>query len=239
MSAHEKTVLQFSGGKDSLACLFLLKSMWDEMTVLWVNAGASFPETVELMEKVKALVPHFMEVRTNQPAQVMELGYPVDVLPLRNDVQIQRAAQIKRLRLQGFFQCCWINILQPMDEATKRLGATTVIRGQKLADGHKSPVRSGDVIDGITYLFPIESWSDADVFEYLKSTEIGIPEHYRHANTSLDCWSCTAYLGDNVGKVRYMKERHPEWYANVIGRLEQIESQINGDLQFISQARNL
>jgi 3'-phosphoadenosine 5'-phosphosulfate sulfotransferase (PAPS reductase)/FAD synthetase len=84
MSAHENTVLQFSGGKDSLACLFLLREQWDEMTVLWVNAGAAFPETVGLMEKIRALVPHFLEVRTNQPAQVAELGYPVDVLPLRN-----------------------------------------------------------------------------------------------------------------------------------------------------------
>jgi 3'-phosphoadenosine 5'-phosphosulfate sulfotransferase (PAPS reductase)/FAD synthetase len=126
-----------------------------------------------------------------------------------------------------------------MAEATKRLGATTVIRGQKLSDGHKSPVRSGDVIDGVTYLFPIETWSDADVFKYLESTEIGIPDHYKHVNSSLDCWSCTAYLGDNIGKVRYMKERHPEWHADVIRRLEQIETQINGDFQFISQARTL
>jgi len=33
-------VLQLSGGKDSLACLYLLKPKWDDLIVAWVNTGA-------------------------------------------------------------------------------------------------------------------------------------------------------------------------------------------------------
>jgi 3'-phosphoadenosine 5'-phosphosulfate sulfotransferase (PAPS reductase)/FAD synthetase len=51
-----KAVLQFSGGKDSLACLLLLRPWWDRLTVMWVNTGAAFPETLELMEAVRSRV---------------------------------------------------------------------------------------------------------------------------------------------------------------------------------------
>jgi 3'-phosphoadenosine 5'-phosphosulfate sulfotransferase (PAPS reductase)/FAD synthetase len=86
---HAKPILQFSGGADSLACLWLLREHWPRLTVVWVNTGDCFPETSELMRKVRELVPHFHEVRSDQPAQIRRWGYPVDVLPIRSHAQMQ------------------------------------------------------------------------------------------------------------------------------------------------------
>lgn len=38
---HERVVLFFSGGKDSLTCLLLLRPYWDRLTVCWINTGAA------------------------------------------------------------------------------------------------------------------------------------------------------------------------------------------------------
>lgn len=229
LSRHEKIVFQFSGGKDSIACLLMLKGHLRRITVLWTNTGAAFPETIAQIECVKAMCPNFIEARGHQPEHIEANGYPVDVLPVRNHLQSQYLTQQTRLPLQGFLGCCAENLMRPMHEATLATGATLIIRGQKLADHHKSPVRSGDIIGGVEFWFPIESWSDAEVMDFVKDSDL-LPSHYSDANTSLDCWSCTAYLAENQWKLPYMKKHHPEKAAEVKKRLIMIREEIMSDM---------
>jgi 3'-phosphoadenosine 5'-phosphosulfate sulfotransferase (PAPS reductase)/FAD synthetase len=213
------TVLSFSGGKDSLACLYLARPAWDEMTVVWVNTGDAFPETIAQMEEVRAMVPHFLEVNSDQPAQQARCGYPSDVVPVW-DTPLGRAADASRaFKVQDPFMCCGSNIWAPMMRAVKALGADTVIRGQRLAETKKSQLRHGDVVEGVRYLFPIEDWSDEAVVQFLDDQGVALPEHYAFVNSSLDCQHCTAYLGENQGKFTYMKQRHPALYRDVVQRV--------------------
>jgi len=117
-----------------------------------------------------------------------------------------------------------------MHSATLALNATTVIRGQKLSDHHKSPVRSGDVVDGITYVFPIEDWTDEQVLDYVKDSDL-LPAHYAYGGTSLDCMHCTAYLGENKWKRGYLNRNHPEVGEIVERRIIEIKNEIHRDLQ--------
>ena len=222
---HEKAALQFSGGKDSLACLWLTKPWWDKITVMWANTGAAFPETVELMQKVRALVPHFLEVRTNVFERIADKGYPVDVLPVLHHDSLRSIAQ-PELKLQTFMECCVSSIMWPLYEAMKAHGATLLVRGQKAADRLKGPLHTGHIEDGIEFLYPIEGWTDKDVRAYLLDAPFGLPAHYAYTNTSLDCWCCTAYLQDNVGKMRLMREHYPAWHAIVKGRLSEVKNAI-------------
>ena len=202
-------ILQFSGGKDSLAVLLLLKDQLPEITVIWANSGDCFPETLEQMERVKAICPNFIEVKGNQPKVISDFGYPVDVLPARNYLPIMKIVQADRIKLQGFFECCYKSHMQPMYEKTLELGATMIIRGQKNADKQKSPVRSGDIIDGVEYWFPIQDWTDEQVMDFVKDSDLLSP-HYKDANTSMDCMHCTAYLEENQWKLPYLEKHHSE-----------------------------
>jgi len=84
-------VLQFSGGRDSLACLYLLKEQWNDLTVVWMNAGAPWPQTVEQMEEIKKLVPHFLEITGDVLGQNEAFGIPSDIVPITNSLQGQIA----------------------------------------------------------------------------------------------------------------------------------------------------
>ena len=225
-------ILEFSGGKDSLAVLLLLRDHLPEITVLWADSGNSFPETIAQMEKVRAICPNFIIAHGNQPEVIERGGYPVDVLPMRNHSYISRMAQQNRLKLQGFFECCTNSFLLPMHQKALELGATTIIRGQKACDSHKSPLKNGDVVDGIQYLFPIEDWTDDQVMEFVKDSPL-LPTHYSEANTGLDCMHCTAYLADNQWKLNYLKRNYPETAKEVTRRLTLIQQEIRSDMQHI------
>jgi phosphoadenosine phosphosulfate reductase len=112
----------------------------------------------------------------------------------------------------------------------KALGATVIVRGQKRIDARKSNIESGTVIDGVRYEFPLEDWTDQDVLDYLATRGIALPANYAHMETGLDCWNCTAYLDENVGKFDYMRRHHPEKHAIVQGVLSDLQQTLHRDL---------
>jgi phosphoadenosine phosphosulfate reductase len=230
----DKVVLHFSGGKDSLACLWLYRDRWDEITVLWCNTGAAYPETVAYMRKIDSLVPYFDEVRSDQPAYIAANGWPVDILPMR-------ASPVGRLihgddgqKFTGYMACCAENIWQPLAARTRELGATVVLRGQKLADQRKAPVRSGFIEDGIRYVFPLEDWTDEMVFEYLERERAPIPDYYRNGEVSShDCADCSAYLDENITRLANLP---PERRVVVFERLATIRAAARREMKLLDEA---
>lgn len=221
---HEHAVIQVSGGKDSLAVLYLLRPHWDKCTVMWVNTGAAYPETVALMERIRAEVPRFLEVRSDQPGNVEQNGWPVDLLPIQYGPQGRAFVQDgDDVRLQSFLDCCRENVWLPSYRAVLGTGATLVIRGQRKADKMRSPIESGHVdAFGLTYWFPIEDWSTDQVFQWMKQNGVPVPAHYAETETSLDCWSCTAYCHENLGRYRYTARNHREKWEELRARFRKI-----------------
>lgn len=206
---HKVCVLQFSGGKDSLACLHLLRPFWDRLTVLWCDTGDAFPETHAQMAEIRALVPHFVVAHGDQRGQVAEYGTPLDLVPMWDTPLGRQCDSTRTRRFQTVFGCCQANIWNPLQAATAALGATLVIRGQRLSEAKKSPTRSGAVVNGVEYLFPLEGWSEARVLNFLRDKGVSLPANYGHFNSSADCMTCTAYMHENGGKYRYLREKHP------------------------------
>lgn len=219
------TVLQFSGGKDSLACLHLWKErgLLDETMVMWCNSGAPYQSTLDQMERVKDSVPHFMEVKGNQPAVVERYGYPSDVVPVLHSRQAQVLGGSKRPLIQSWMDCCGLALWEPMYRATKELGVRYVVRGQRNDETLTGPVRHGDTHEGITYLLPLQDWSAADVLAYLRSVGAELPEYYDSERTSRDCWSCTAFRFESKERTDNLTGEQREV---VFARLEQIRSAI-------------
>lgn len=197
---HQNVVLQFSSGKDSAACLWLLEEYWPRITVLWCNPGNPYPETLDYMDRIWTLVPDFIEVHGNQPAWIKEYGYPVDILPISASPFIPNVQSREVPRLQPFTACCYANLWEPIMKFMVEDGVTGVIRGQKLSDRMKSPIRSGDVVQGFEFLFPIENWTDEDVVKFLGPERMP-PSYARGLKSSLDCINCTAYMAENTQRI--------------------------------------
>ena len=227
---HDRGVLQFSGGKDSLACLHMLKPYWDRIDVLWMDTGDSFPETQAQMAEIEAMVPHFVTVRSDVTSHIEANGWPVEVLPVTRTPYGRMVDGHDKPLMQPYSVCCGENIWAPMASYVRESGAGLIIRGTRVADHRKSTIRSGDVVDGVEYFHPIEAWSSKQVHRYLAEIGVSLPSHYSHVDTSLDCRMCTAYLYENAGKMDYMEEHHPADYAEIMLRIGDIRDVLQEEL---------
>jgi phosphoadenosine phosphosulfate reductase len=222
ISRHERIALQFSGGKDSLATLFLLRDHWDKLTVYWTNPGDPVPEVMEVVEQVKALVPHFVEISGRVVEQIEAYGLPSDLVPTTS-TPFGRSAYGGGIKLQDRFQCCYNSLMLPMHERMVQDGITLIIRGQKSADTMKSQLRSGALDQGIELLFPLEHWTDEQVLAWLDEHAF-VPDFYRSLKASPDCLTCSAYWSE--GRAAWLKIKHPEAHAAYQGKLDVIRDAV-------------
>ena len=109
------------------------------------------------------------------------------------------------------------------------LGITGIIRGQRNSEAHKAPIKLGYVENGIEYQFPIASWSDSEVIDYLRSKDVVIDERLSMAHSSLDCWNCTAYMADSSERFKYIKKHHSSKYESIVEIVKKIDNAITAE----------
>jgi 3'-phosphoadenosine 5'-phosphosulfate sulfotransferase (PAPS reductase)/FAD synthetase len=223
INSHERIALQLSGGKDSLACLYLMQPHWDRLTVYWCNTGDPFPETVAQMKRIRAEVPNFIEIAGKQPETVAAHGIPTDILPV-GATPMGIAGSGGGTLMQDRYSCCLRAFMLPMHERMLADGITLIIRGQKNADELKGPIRSGQVDGGIQYLFPVEDWTDRQVLDFLREKEVSIPRFYEMLDEAPDCMTCSAWW--EKGAAKYLKRYHHTEYQEVQLRLDAIREAV-------------
>lgn len=218
LERHAKVALQFSGGKDSLAILYLLRAWWDRLTVYWVNAGDPPDELLELMRRVANEVPHFVEVRGQRWEVIQHYGWPANVVPAGHDrVAHETFVKANLPMLQDRLSCCMRSMMAPMHERMLVDGVTLVIRGQRSAEALAARMPAEGEYE---VLFPIESWSDADVFNFLAGLGVRLPGWYEVSAHGMDCLTCSAWHARE--HLPYLETTSPHAAALVRHRMETI-----------------
>lgn len=224
---HQRIGLQLSGGKDSLACLYLMRPWLDRITVYWLNTGRAYPETLRTLEAVKPLIPHFVEITSDVDAVHAQYGIPSDIVPA-SSTPLGRLVGHAAPAIQDRYSCCFQTIMRPMHERMLSDGVTLIIRGQRNDDLLKPAVRSGMVDAGIEYLFPIEDWSANQVLAYLREQGAPIPRFYEMLDEAPDCMTCSAWWEN--GAAKYLKRYHHPEFLEVQRRLDVINVAVSGHI---------
>lgn len=222
--AGKRCALQFSGGKDSLACLYMLRPFIERgLPVYWTHTGDTIPETLAVVERVRAWVPDFRVIEADVLAWKEEHGLPSDVTTAQS-TWIGAQYAMTNTRLVGRFDCCWHNLMRPMHERMLADGVDLVIRGTKLADTGRVP--ASGVTEHYDVLLPVEGWSHADVFVYL--ADAGAPRSQVYDSfrsiSAPECLHCSAWWDD--GKAAYLKQLHPDKVEQYAVNLQTIRAEL-------------
>lgn len=214
IGSHDKIAFQFSGGKDSTAALFMLKEYWPKMTVYWTNPGDPSKETLEVLAVLRPHLPNFVEILSDVKSWREFYGNPSDIVTWHGH-WIGNSIGMGKQKVSNRFDCCWNNLMAPMHDRMLADGITLIIRGTKDSDMPEQPIDSGDVINGIEMLYPIQNWSDGMVMNFLKEEGAPVADYYDHgAKSAPECMGCTAWWSDR--KAKWLKAKHPEQHAKYV-----------------------
>ena len=205
LSPHKNIALQFSGGKDSLALVHLLRPYWDRLTIYHVDTGDLLPEVAEIVAEVAAMVPRFVKIETNAAGWQARFGMPSDLVP-SSCTPLGVKIGMSDLRIVDRFECCAFNIMVPMHEAALKDGCTLVIRGTKRADMKSLPHENGPTGLGYDLWLPLLDWSHEDVFAYLRKVGAPICRVYENGVQAPGCATCPAWW--NEGRAAYLAKHH-------------------------------
>ncbi|SLM46773.1 protein of unknown function [Nitrospira japonica] len=220
--------LAFSGGKDSMACLHLLR---DRLSfAIFVDTGFTLPETLECVTYARALVPMHV-VRTDRKGQNAREGIPADVVPIDYTSFGQQFTGRKPVTIQSYRQCHFENVNKPLWDKAISLSVTHLVSGSR-ADEHKNAMTQAVMpFEEMTQLCPIHDWSEQDVLDYLE-TVMEVPAHYYAVpqSSSLDCFDCTAFVQETTEFIPWLREHYPERYAQYAIRNNALYSAIQDAL---------
>lgn len=227
LAKHERIALSFSGGKDSLACVYMLLPYKDRITIYHLDTGDLLPETREIVDHVRGFWPRFVTIQGNVNEWIAVNGMPTDLLPYGSH-PIGRAFGQESTQLVPRYDCCYLNLMRPVHERMKADGITLVIRGTKLTDEKKLPADSGDTPDGVEIFLPIRDWSHQQVFDYLRSVGAPVNRIYDHVTNSPECARCSAWW--NEKRAAYLREFHPALFRDYADRLRVVSAALREPL---------
>jgi 3'-phosphoadenosine 5'-phosphosulfate sulfotransferase (PAPS reductase)/FAD synthetase len=217
LDRHEKIALLYSGGKDSRACVELLRDRLDEITIYHLDTGDLLPEMRACVAEVEADAPHFVRISTDVSGWIAANGLPTDLLPFGNH-PIGYMLGHASAKLVPRYDCCYINLMGPLFTRAHDDGCTLIIRGTKRVDMPRMAAENGEVGSGMELWLPLHDWTNEQVFAYLAQQGVKLSRVYDYVVNSPECARCSAWWGE--GRRDYLKKYHPELWAEYDARLQ-------------------
>jgi phosphoadenosine phosphosulfate reductase len=229
LEMHDRIALYFSGGKDSLACVFLCKSYFDRITIYHVDTGDYLPEQHVVIDEVESGgLYKFVRIETNVEQWIDRHGLPSDLLPYSSH-PLGYLMGMAKTALVPRFDCCFHNLMAPLYERVRADGNTLLIRGSKASDMPTLPAQDGSVdAEGIELYLPLQDWTDEQVLNYLRLCGVTPSRIYEYLDHGLSCATCPAWWSEHRGE--YLKQFHPALFRKYDKRLQQIIDEIAGPL---------
>lgn len=228
IARHERIAFQLSGGRDSVAALFAMRSHWDRMYVYHLDTGDRFPETARVIDEIAGLVP-IITIESDVKTYRETAGYASDVVPVDN-TPFGRMVSGDRPRIVSRYDCCGAVVMLPLYQRMDSDGITLIVRGQRCSDYARAPIRSGQSDGRFEVLFPIEDWSDQQVDQFIAENGLPVTDFYKRGlSVTPECAGCTAWWGE--GRLQYLQESDPVTYDQVSKKIIEIRQEIGAQLQ--------
>ncbi len=200
-----QTCVAFSGGKDSLSTLLLVKKAIDDFKILFVDTGIEFPETVEYTYQV-----------------IDELGLTDKLIVESAGNRFWTALDIFGPPSRDARWCCKVCKLGPTTSIIHKVfgGQVLMFVGQRRYESiqrqSRRRVTKNPWVPGQTTASPIQHWTALHVWLYLIREGVRLNPLYGQGYARIGCFMCPA---SDMWQFRLLEKTHPLLYKKWTDRL--------------------
>lgn len=233
--------VSFSGGKDSTVLLDIARRVFPSIPAVFIDTGLEFPEIRDFVKTVDGV--EWLRPAKTFRAVLDQYGLPLPSKEIAEAVWEWRNTKSEKLRalrekkLSGKWaflktapfkisdKCCDIMKKAPSKSYEKRTGRAPLIA--TMAEESRlrlsAYTRQGcTVFDGPRpHSTPMAFWTDADVWEYIKTRKVSYASIYDKGYSRTGCAFCLFGVFSPAGadKFQRMKETHPALYSYCLNSL--------------------
>ena len=159
------------GGGEGMALLDMISKVTNKVTVLTIDTGFIFKETVEFREEV-----------------IRRYKLPVEVLKpeLTIEEQVERYGEQMRTCTPNL--CCQIRKIEPLQKALNRYDAwMTGIRREQTPQRANTKVIAWEERYGAAKIAPMPDWTEAQVWNYVRANDVPVNPLLHRGYKSIGC----------------------------------------------------
>jgi phosphoadenosine phosphosulfate reductase len=174
---HPRLLMATAFGAEGCCLLHMLAEIEPGVTVINLDTGYQFPETLELRERVKeryGIAVEYVRAETTVAAYEAEHGGPLHVH--RPD------------------QCCHDRKVLPLKRAVERIAPrawVSAIRKDQTEDRAKADVVAWDAKFNVVKVNPLLGWTKKDVWKFVVENDVPYNPLHDRGYPSIGCWPCT------------------------------------------------
>ncbi|MHC1637423.1 MAG: phosphoadenosine phosphosulfate reductase domain-containing protein [Candidatus Nezhaarchaeales archaeon] len=211
INSDKPILVSFSGGKDSLVVLLLVKKalakLNREFFVLFSNTGIEYPET-------EAYVNRILE----------QLGLQSKTIKVKAFTNFFDAIELFGPPARDFRWCCKTCKLAPAAYAIKKLGGECITfigsRGvESIKRKRQGAIWKSIWVKGQTGASPIYNWSTLDVWLYLLKEGVELNPLYHKGLERIGCWVCPSM---DLAEMRIVKEIMGESWTQYVEKIAEM-----------------
>jgi len=159
------------GGGEGMALLDMIAKISDEVTVLTIDTGFLFRETIEFREEVMR--------RYKLPMEVLEPALTVEQ-------QVEKYGE--KMRTCSPDLCCQVRKVEPLRRALNRYDAwMTGIRRTQTTQRADTRIVSWEERYGAAKIAPLAAWTDEQVWDYVRENGIQVNPLLHQGYLSIGC----------------------------------------------------
>lgn len=203
----------FSGGKDSLATLLLVRKVLESIDVIFTDTGIEFPETIEYVNKIAE-------------------KYKLRLFVAKSD-KFWKAINYFGMPARDYRWCCKVVKLGPTAKLIKRKYGNNLLSfiGQRRYESEirarSSRVWINPWLPTQTGASPIQNWRALHVWLFLFKEKAEVNPLYYKGLERIGCWLCPA---SDMAEFELLKSQHPELWKKLKEVLNNLE---NGEWRWL------
>lgn len=190
----DKLVVAFSGGKDSLLVLHLVRQYYPQVAVTFNNTGVEYPETGAFVKQIAK--DWHLNLITTKPYKktfwdcVKQYGFPMET----KSSYLKSGKQYKA-------HCCYYLKEMPMKLAIRQndwlgmfTGTTAIESRVRMFAARDRGICSYIKHYNLCKINPILWWTEEEVWDFIKQEGLPYNPLYDVGAHRIGCMPCTAYL---------------------------------------------